>query len=161
VPPTKVLAAMDTNRPLFSDASAYPVCAFKFLRPDTSNPNTPMFELFSFRRITAMVNGYAMGVAKQNDVPLLADDRIKTIDFVLGMHNDIVDRLARSSDFALGDDVGRRPSTRVEMIFSRAPPPGIRHFLDNGNQIPTVNNGVYVIEMRSLRRVANNALSLS
>src|SRR5262245_21147174 len=116
---------MDTNWPLFSNASADPICAFKFLRPDTSNPDTPIFELFSFRRITPMVNCYAIGVAKQNDIPLLAHDRIKTIDFVLGMQNDIVDRFARSPDFALGDYMGRRPSTRVDMMLSRAPPPGV------------------------------------
>ena len=34
-----------------------------------------------------VVNSYSIGVAQQNDISLLADDRIKTIDFFLGRHN--------------------------------------------------------------------------
>src|SRR5215475_10157725 len=103
---TKVLVAMDANRPSFSDASADPVCAFDFFRPDTSLPNAPVFELFGLPFITAMVDRYAIGVAKQNDISFLANDRIKTIDFFLGMHNDVTDRFASSLDFALGDYIG-------------------------------------------------------
>src|SRR5262245_66569033 len=105
---TKVLVAMDANRPSFSDASADPVCAFDFFRPDASLPNTPVFELFGLPFITAMVNRYAIRVAQQNDISLMPNDRIKSIDFFLSVKNDVADGFARSPDFALGNAGGCR-----------------------------------------------------
>jgi hypothetical protein len=81
----KVLVTMDENWPLFSNARTDAIRAFDFFRPDSSYPNAPILELFRLRFSSPVVNCYSVGVAQQNDVALLADDRIKTIDFFLGM----------------------------------------------------------------------------
>jgi hypothetical protein len=85
----KVLAAMDADRPLFSNTSSDPVCAFDFLRPHTSNPNSPVFELIYLRFITAMMNSYTIGVTEQDDRSFLADDGVQAINFFLGMLNEV------------------------------------------------------------------------
>jgi hypothetical protein len=119
-----MLVTMDENRPLFSNARADPICAFDSFRPNSSDPDAPVFELFGLRFITAVVNSYSIGIAQQNDISLPADDRIKTIDFFLGIHNGFVERFARNPEFALGYDMGSRPAIWIDKEFSRASSPG-------------------------------------
>jgi hypothetical protein len=119
-----MLVAMNTYRPLFGNARADSVCAFDLLRPDTSGPDSPVFELLDLRFITAMVNSYAISVAKQNDISLLADDRVKTIDLFLSLDNNALQGLAISADFALGDYVGRSAAIRIDTMLSCASSPG-------------------------------------
>jgi hypothetical protein len=119
-----MLVTMDENRPLFRNARADPVCAFDAFRPNSSDPDAPVFELFGLRFITAVVNGYSIGIAQQNDISLLADDRIKTIDFFLGIHNCFAKRFARNPEFAVGYDMGSRTALWVDKEFSRASSPG-------------------------------------
>jgi hypothetical protein len=119
-----MLVTMDQNRPLFSNARADPICAFDFFRPDSSDPDAPVFELFGLRFVTAVVNSYSIGIAQQNDVSLLADDRVETIDFFLGIHNCFAERFARDSEFAVGYDVGSHPAVGLDKEFSRASSPG-------------------------------------
>src|SRR6266481_3698511 len=109
-----MLVTMDENRPLFSNARADPICAFDSFRPNSSDPDSPVFELFGQRFITAMVNGYSIGVTQQNDIAFLADDGIKTIDFFLGIHNCFVKRFARNPEFAGGYYVGSHPSIWID-----------------------------------------------
>jgi hypothetical protein len=124
MPRTEMLVAMNTYRPSFGNARADPVCAFDLLRPYTSGPDSPVFELLDLRFITAMVNGYAISVAKQNDISLLADDRVKTIDLFLSLDNNTLQGLAISADFALGDYVGRSAAIRIDTMLSCASSPG-------------------------------------
>src|SRR5580698_816390 len=119
-----MLVTMDENRPLFSNARADPIGAFDSFRPNSSDPDAPVFELFGLRFLTAVVNSYSIGIAQQNDVSLLADDRIKTIDFFLGIHNRFADWFAGDPEFALGYDMGGRPAIWTDKKFSRASSPG-------------------------------------
>src|SRR5215813_7086136 len=121
---SKVLVTMDENRTLFSNARPDPVCAFDFFRPNSSNPDAPVFELFGQRFIPAVVNSYSIGIAQQNDISLLADDRIKAIDFFLGIHNCFAERFARNPKFAVGYDMGSRPTIWIDKEFSRTSSPG-------------------------------------
>jgi len=50
-----MLFTMHENRPLFSNARADPICAFDSFRPNSSDPDTPVFELFGLRFITGQV----------------------------------------------------------------------------------------------------------
>src|SRR5260370_2001873 len=115
-----MLVTMDENRPLFSNARADPICAFDCFRPNSSDPDAPGFELFGLRFITAVVNSYSIGIAQQNDISLLADDRIKTIDFFLGIRNCFAERFAKNPEFAGGYDIGSCPAIWVVKKFTRA-----------------------------------------
>jgi hypothetical protein len=119
-----MLVTMDENWPLFGNAGADPICAFDFFRPNSSDPDSPVFELLGLRFVTAVVNSYSVGIAQQNDISLLADDRIKTIDFFLGIHNGFAERFARNPEFAVGYDVGSRPSIWLDKEFCCASSPG-------------------------------------
>jgi hypothetical protein len=94
VPTAIVLAAMDENRAPFGEASPDAVCPFNLLRPDAAEPDAPIFELFSPCFIAAMVNCNSLFVAQKNDIPLLPDDRIETIDLFPGVQNEISERFA-------------------------------------------------------------------
>ena len=119
-----MLVTMDENRPLFSNARADPIGAFDSFRPNSSDPDAPVFELFGLRFLTAVVNSYSIGIAQQNDISLLADDRIKTIDFFLGIHNCFADRFAKNPEFAVGYDMGGCPAIWIDKEIGRASSPG-------------------------------------
>jgi hypothetical protein len=102
-----MLVTMDENRPLFGDARADPIGAFDAFRPNSSDPDAPVFELFGLRFLTAVVNRYSIGIAQQNDISLLADDRIKTIDFFLGRHNGFGDFPACRSVSGSNDELAQ------------------------------------------------------
>src|ERR1700758_5701103 len=119
-----MLVPMDENRPFFGNARADPICAFDSFRPNSSDPDAPVFELFGLRFITAVVNSYSIGIAQQNDISLLADDRIKTIDFFLCIHNCFAKRFAGNPEFAVGYDVGSGLAIWVDKEFGRASSPG-------------------------------------
>ena len=119
-----MLVTMYENRPLFSDARADPICTFDSFRPNSSDPDPPVLELFGLRFITAVMNSYSIGIAQQNNISLLADDRIKTIDFFLGIRNRFAERFAKNPEFAIGYDVGSRPGIWIDKEFSRASSPG-------------------------------------
>src|SRR5262252_6348617 len=119
-----MLIPMDENRPLFSTARADPICAFDSFRPDSSNPDAPVFELFGLRFITAVVNRYSIGIAQQNDISLRADNFIQTIDFFLGIHNRFAERFTRDPEFAIRYDMGSRAAIRFDKKVSRASSPG-------------------------------------
>jgi hypothetical protein len=119
-----MLITMDEYGSLFSNARADPICAFDSFRPNSSDPDAPVFELFGLRFIAAVVNSYSIGIAQQNDISLLADDRIKAIDFFLGTHNCFAERFARSPEFAVGYDMGSRQAIWVDKEFRRASSPG-------------------------------------
>jgi hypothetical protein len=72
-----MLVTMDENRPLLGNARADSIGALDSFRPDSSDPDAPVFELFGLRFLTAVVNRDSIGIAQQNDIALLADDRIK------------------------------------------------------------------------------------
>src|ERR1700722_2865166 len=114
-----MLVTMDENRPLFSNARADPICPFDAFRPNSSDPDAPVFELFRPRLITAVVNRYSIRIAQQNDISPLADDRIKTINFFLGIHDCFAERFARNSEFAVGYDMGGCPALWIDKEFSR------------------------------------------
>src|SRR5260370_35985328 len=94
VPTAIVLAAMDENRASFGEASPDAVCPFNLLRPDAAEPDAPIFELFRPCFIAAIVHCNSLFVAHKNDIPLLPDDGIDTIDLFPDVHDEISNRLA-------------------------------------------------------------------
>jgi hypothetical protein len=94
MPRAVVLAAVDENRPLFSDTGSDSVCAFDLLRPYAAKPDAPTFEVIRPCFIATMVNSNSLAVTQKNHIPLLPDDRIEAIDFFTGVHDDISERLA-------------------------------------------------------------------
>jgi hypothetical protein len=54
---------MDENRSLFSNACSDSVCAFYLFRPDTPDPDTPVLELVRLGFISAVMDGYSIGIA--------------------------------------------------------------------------------------------------
>jgi hypothetical protein len=145
-----MLVTMDQNRPLLGNARANPICAFDSFRPNSSDPDSPVFELFGLRFITAMVNGDSVAVTQQNDISFLTDDGIKTIDFFLGIHNCFAKRFARNPEFAGGYDVGSRPSIWIDKEFGRASSPGGRHFFEIRRRTSTLNNRFNLVEVPQL-----------
>ena len=118
-----MLVTMDENGPLFGNARADSVCAFDCFRPNSSDPDAPAFKLFGLRFITTVVNSYSIGVAQQNDISLLADDGIETIDFFLGIDNRFVERFAKNPEFAGGYDMGCRSGVWIDKEFRGASSP--------------------------------------
>src|SRR6201998_4729478 len=142
-----MLVTMDENRPLFRNAGADPICAFDSFRPNSSDPDAPVFELFGLRFITAVVNSYSIGIAQQNDISLLADDRIKTIDFFLGIHNCFAERFAKNPELAVCHDMRSCRAIWTDKEFSRASSPGGRHFFETGRRPCTLNKGFDLVEV--------------
>jgi hypothetical protein len=134
VPCTKMLPAMHENRPFFSYGCADPVRPFDVFRPDTSQPDTPFFELLGLGLISTMVNSDPVAIAKQNDIVFLADDRIKAVDFLSCVDNEVRSRFPRNTQLALRDDVGWGRAPGVDVIVGDTPPPGIEYFLGTTNQ---------------------------
>ena len=87
----KMLAAVDEQWALLGDAGADTVGAFDLLGPDATEPDAPAFEILGPGFIAAMVNGDSCVVAQENDVALLADDGIKTIDLFSCVDDDVGD----------------------------------------------------------------------
>jgi len=90
-----VLAAMDEQGALFGDAGADAVGAFDLLGPDAAEPDAPAFEIVGAGFIAAMVNRNSRVVAQEDDVALLADDGVKTIDFLSCVNDDVGDGFFR------------------------------------------------------------------
>jgi hypothetical protein len=57
----------------------------------------------------------------------LANDGIKTVDFFLGIDDCLAHGLAKTSEFAFGDDMGNCPAGRVDKKFRCASSPGSGH----------------------------------
>src|SRR5882762_1412453 len=95
VPRAIVLAAMDEQGALFGDAGADAVGAFDLLGPDAAEPDAPAFEIVGAGFIAAMVNRDSRVVAQEDDVALLADDGVKTIDFFSCVNDDVGDGFFR------------------------------------------------------------------
>src|SRR5882762_7998939 len=90
-----VLAAMDEQGALFGDAGADAVGAFDLLGPDAAEPDAPAFEIVGAGFIAAMVNRDSSVVAQEDDVALLADDGVKTIDLFSCVNDDVGDGIFR------------------------------------------------------------------
>ena len=86
-----VLAAMDEEGALFSDAGADAVGAFDLFGPDAAEPDAPTLEIVGPGFVAAMVNGDSLVVAQEDDVALLADDGVETIDLFPCLDNDFGD----------------------------------------------------------------------
>jgi len=60
-----------------------------------AEPDAPAFEIVGAGFIAAMVNRDSRVVAQENDVALLADDGVKTIDFLSCVNDDVGDGFFR------------------------------------------------------------------
>jgi len=118
-----MLSAMNEDRSFFGDASPDAVCAFNLFGPYAAKPDAPLLEVVGPAFIASMMDCHAVTVAQQNDIPLLPDDRVETVDFLSRLHDDIRDGLFRGVEFVLGDNVGRRPAFWVEAVINQAPVP--------------------------------------
>ena len=106
MPAAKVLAAMHKNRPLICNAGANAVRPFRLLRPYSPEPDAPLLELFGFGFISAVMNRDSLAVAQQNDVCLLADDRVEPVHLVLGLGEHVGQRFPGNFQLTLRDDMG-------------------------------------------------------
>ncbi|MGB2665415.1 MAG: hypothetical protein WAK48_15525 [Candidatus Acidiferrum sp.] len=92
-----MLTAMYENRALVGNACANTVCSLDLLRPNSTHPDTPAFELFGSCLLATMMNCNAVPVAQQNNVGLLAHDRVKPVYLVLGLDEKFVQGFARDA----------------------------------------------------------------
>jgi hypothetical protein len=85
MPAAKVLATVHKNWPLIRNACTNTIGPLRLLRPDSPNPDAPFLELFGLGFIPAVMNRDSVAVAQQNDVSLLANDRVEPVHLVLGL----------------------------------------------------------------------------
>jgi hypothetical protein len=100
------------------------------LRPHSPKPDAPFLELFGPGLISAVMNRNSVTVAQQNDVRLLADDRIKPVHLVLG----------------LNEYVGHGFPGNLQ--FDLTPPPRVRYFLGLGQQALPVDYRIDAVAVR-------------
>jgi len=77
-----------------------------------------------------MVDRDAGVIAEEDDVALLANDRVEAIDLFPGVGDDVGDGLLGDFQFALGDYVWRGLIFGVDVIVGHAAVPGIGDFID-------------------------------
>ena len=80
----KMVGTMHQNRPSIRDAGADAVCAFLPLRPDATQPYTPLLELAVLALVAAMVDGDSIAVAQENHIRLRANNGIEAVYLLLG-----------------------------------------------------------------------------
>src|SRR5437660_7677765 len=120
----KMLPAVDENRTLFNDHSSDSVGPLDLLRPNSAQPDTPMFELLRLRLVATMLNGDSFAIAQQNDVILLPDNGITAVDLFPRVQKDVTHWLLEEGELGLGDDVWCRPASGIDMIIAGATTPG-------------------------------------
>ena len=69
----KMLASVNSDRPLFDDAGADAVCALHLLRPHRAEPSSPILELACPRILTAMRDCNARAIAEQDGISSFAN----------------------------------------------------------------------------------------
>jgi hypothetical protein len=79
-----MVGTMHENRPSIRDAGADTVCAFDPLRPDATQPYTPLLELVVLALVATMVDGDSLAIAQENDVRLEANNGIEAVYLFLG-----------------------------------------------------------------------------
>jgi hypothetical protein len=119
----KVLSAVDENWTLFNDRSSDSVGPLDLLRPNSAQPDAPMFELLRFRLVTAMLNGDSFAIAQQYDIIFLPDNGIKAVDLFPRVEKDVTDRLLEEGELGLRDDVWCRAASGIDMIVADATTP--------------------------------------
>ena len=77
---SKVLIKVHADGALLGDAGADTVRAFDALGPDAPGPRAPILELFRCRLIATVLQGNAVGVAQQDHVARLPNNRVIAID---------------------------------------------------------------------------------
>jgi len=73
MPRPEMLGSVDRYGPLLGDAGADAVSTFDLLRPDATEPGSPVFELARLHTLAAMLDCDPGGVAEQNRISGLAD----------------------------------------------------------------------------------------
>lgn len=86
---TIVLTAVDEQGTLFGNAGANAVSAFDLLGPDAAEPDAPTLEIVGVGFVAAMVNRHSGVIAQENDVSLLPNDGVETIDFFSCLRDDV------------------------------------------------------------------------
>jgi hypothetical protein len=119
----KMLPAVDENWTLFNDRSSDSVRPLELLRPNSAQPDAPMFELLRFRLVATMLNGDSFAIAQQNDVIFLPDNGIQAVDLFSRVEKDVIHRLLEEGEFSLGDDVWCRAASGIDMIVAAATTP--------------------------------------
>jgi hypothetical protein len=118
-----VLPAVDENWTLFNDRSSDSVGPLDLLRPNSTQPDAPMFELLRFRLVATMLNGDSFAIAQQNDVIFLPDNGIQAVDLFPCMEKHVTHRLLEERELSLGDDVWCRAASGIDMIVADATTP--------------------------------------
>jgi hypothetical protein len=94
------------------------------------------------------MNRNSVTVAQQNDVRLLADDRIKPVHLVLGLNEYVGHGFPGNLQFALRNDVGCRAALCVHTVVDLTPPPRVRYFLGLGQQALPVDYRIDAVAVR-------------
>src|SRR5260370_14122826 len=148
MPAAKVLAAMHENWPPIRNARANTVGPFRLLRPHSPEPDAPFLELFGSGFLSAVMNRYSVTVAQQNDVRLLADDRIEPVHLFLCLAQHTGDGFSGNLQFVLRNDVGCRAVLRVHMIVDLTPSPRLSYLPGLGQQALPADNFIDAVAVR-------------
>src|ERR1700751_864175 len=101
-----MVGTMHENRPSIRDAGADTVCAFDPLRPDATQPYTPLLELVVLALVATMVDGDFLAIAQENDVRLRANNGIEAVYLFLGPEQKAMQGFARDPELTLCEQVG-------------------------------------------------------
>src|SRR5262249_14664199 len=102
VPRSIMLAAVDRNRPFFTDTGADPVRSLDRLVPYATEPGAPVTKPVCIAVIAAMLDRDPGIVAEQKRIARLTDHAVKAIEFVLSAEHKLVERLAMLADLVGG-----------------------------------------------------------
>ena len=144
---TKMLVQMNADGALFSDACADSIRALKFFGPYAPKPCAPIPEPVGHRLVPAVMYGDSLCIAQQNDVPCVADDGIQAIHLFLCLQNNVLEWFSRNLQFALGDDMGRGPAFRIDVMVDSRSPPRFGYLVATKTLNATVQHRVDVISM--------------
>jgi len=144
----KMLVKMNANRALFRDACANSIRALNLFGPYAPKPYAPIPEPVGQPLVPAVMYGDSLCIAQQNDVPCVADDGIQTIHLFLCLENNVLEWFSRNFEFAVGDDVGRGPAFRIEVMVNHRSPPGFGYWVATVTLNLAVQYGLDVVWIR-------------
>src|SRR5882724_3503712 len=121
-----MLTLMNRNGAFLGDACADPIGSLDLLGPNTAEPYSPILELLGFRRIATMIDYNAAAVAKQDDVVRPPHDVVEAVELVLGIGNQLFQRLAKVLELAARQYSRRLARCGIDAVSVHAALPGYR-----------------------------------
>src|SRR5436309_3245412 len=124
---SKVLIKVHADGALLGDAGADTVRAFDALGPDAPGPRAPILELFRCRLIATVLQGNAVGVAQQDHVARLPNNRVEVIDLFLRNREHGAEWLTQVLELTFSQDIGSRSSGGFNVMLRKASTPGVHN----------------------------------